>query len=146
MPVKYPLEIARENIIFSLSLSLSLSLSPQAFIAHEVENQTKFGSKLKQATDVFDQCLRDYAPEQICLAFNGGKDCTALLHFYAAFLDMKRKENEKEGENSTERKTGFKAMYIRKGNPFPEVEKFVEEMVKEFDLQLITVVGSIKEG
>ena len=105
--------------------------------------------------DVFEQCLSDFAPQQICLAFNGGKDCTALLHFYAAFLDRRREKEEerkakggeiKEKEESKKEKCGFKAMYIRKGNPFPEVEKFVDEMVKEFDLELITVVGSIKEG
>ena len=125
-----------------------------------------FGAKLKQARDVLEECLQRYEPEQICLAFNGGKDCTALLHLFAATLSlvMARRNINKENDDDDDVKStdgkmkdsqrqekkggkvGFKAIYIRKGNPFPEVEKFVEDMAKEFHLEIFTVSGSIKDG
>jgi len=97
---------------------------------------SKMLPKLKQAVDVLEECRRRYTDDEICLAFNGGKDCTALLYLFSAVRDMAGLPRDK----------GLKVIYIRKGNPFPEVEKFVEEMVKEFHLELITVSGGIKDS
>ena len=35
---------------------------------------------------VIESALCEYSPKNVVLSFNGGKDCTLLLHFYAAVL------------------------------------------------------------
>lgn len=38
------------------------------------------------ALKTIEAALHQYSTEQICVGFNGGKDCTALLHLYYAAL------------------------------------------------------------
>ncbi len=54
-------------------------------------------------------------PENIMLSFNGGKDCTALLHLLYAVL------NRHSGCITHPR-----LLYVRAQTPFPEVETFVQ--------------------
>lgn len=150
--VKLTLECTDESALLTGHSSLLASLPPDfilsdydpqpltnmgdklaAFLVKETE--TAFGAKLSQTVSVIEDCLTRYSIDEVCLAFNGGKDCTALLHLFAAVLKMKNPDSKV-----------FKAMYIKKGNPFPEVERFVEEMKKEFQLEMIVVSGSIKHG
>lgn len=51
----------------------------------------------------------------LMLSFNGGKDCTALLHIVLA---VKRYKGIV---------TPLRAVYFRPPNPFPEVEQFVQD-------------------
>jgi len=150
--VKLTLESTDESAIASAHSTLLASL-PAEFVLSDYdphpltnmgekltdfmskEEGTAFGLKLSQTVSVIEDCLTRYSIDEVCLAFNGGKDCTALLHLFAAVLKKKQPERQ-----------GFKAMYIKKGSPFPEVEKFVEEMKKEFQLEMIIVSGSIKHG
>lgn len=47
-------------------------------------------SNSREKTDVafkiFEQCLGKYPDGEIVISFNGGKDCTLLLHLYHIFL------------------------------------------------------------
>lgn len=47
---------------------------------------TTLGEKVKSALNIIEAALDQYSTEQICVGFNGGKDCTALLHLYYAAL------------------------------------------------------------
>lgn len=47
---------------------------------------TMLGVKVKSALKTIEAALDQYSSDQICVAFNGGKDCTALLHLYYAAL------------------------------------------------------------
>lgn len=47
---------------------------------------TPLGEKVKSALKTVEAALDQYATEEICVGFNGGKDCTALLHLYYAAL------------------------------------------------------------
>lgn len=38
------------------------------------------------ALKTIEAALDQYSADQICVGFNGGKDCTALLHLYYAVL------------------------------------------------------------
>lgn len=58
----------------------------------------------------------------MALSFNGGKDCTVLLHLlYAA-----RQEYEREHPLETQKPTRIKTLYVAYANSFPEVDEFVE--------------------
>jgi len=85
---------------------------------------------------VIEECLSRYGPHEVCVSFNGGKDCSAMLHvIYAAW----KKAHPADGLR-------LRAVYIRSQDPFPEMERFVEETQKRYDLELWTVPGPIREG
>lgn len=69
---------------------------------------------------MIEECLSRYGPQEVCVSFNGGKDCSAMLHIiYAAW----KKIHPTDGLR-------LRAIYIRGQDPFPEMERFVEETRK----------------
>lgn len=47
--------------------------------------ESPLGQKVAAALRTIEKALELYRLNEICVGFNGGKDCTALLHlFYAA--------------------------------------------------------------
>ncbi|CAB1334581.1 unnamed protein product, partial [Coregonus sp. 'balchen'] len=47
---------------------------------------TPLGDKVANALKTIETALDQYSSGEICVGFNGGKDCTALLHLYYAAL------------------------------------------------------------
>ncbi|XP_056142442.1 FAD synthase isoform X2 [Lampris incognitus] len=47
---------------------------------------TPLGEKVSSALRTIEAALDQYSTDRICVGFNGGKDCTALLHLYYAVL------------------------------------------------------------
>jgi len=91
---------------------------------------------VSSAFQVIEECLSRYGPQEVCVSFNGGKDCSAMLHIiYAAW----KKIHPTDGLR-------LRAIYIRGQDPFPEMERFVEETRKRYDLELWTVPGPIHDG
>ncbi|EGO01011.1 hypothetical protein SERLA73DRAFT_179038 [Serpula lacrymans var. lacrymans S7.3] len=89
---------------------------------------------VKEALDVIDQVLDHYGQEHISLSFNGGKDCTVLLHLYAAALAHRVGASQ-----------GLKpvpAIYIPVPSPFPELEVFITETSRLYGLDLYTCAPS----
>lgn len=43
--------------------------------------------RLVKSIEVIDDVLNKYGPDKIAISFNGGKDCTALLHLLRARVD-----------------------------------------------------------
>ncbi|XP_030639469.1 FAD synthase [Chanos chanos] len=97
---------------------------------------TPLGSKVATALKTIETALDQYATNEICVGFNGGKDCTALLHLYYAALKRR----------SPDGKDKVKALYIRILSPFPEMERFLQDTIKRYDLELISVEGSIRQA
>ena len=70
---------------------------------------------------VIEECLSRYEPSEVCISFNGGKDCSALLHLiHAAWI------RRRSSFVSTDR-LRLRALYIRGKDPFPEMEQFIED-------------------
>jgi len=120
----------------------SIVLHPNAS-SHRCINEIINGSEehpLKQplllSCKVIEECLTRYRPSEVCVSFNGGKDCSALLHM----IDAVRKRLHPD---SNER---LQAMYIRGADPFPEMERFIEDTQKRYDMDLWTVAGPIRTG
>ncbi|PIK43299.1 putative FAD synthase [Apostichopus japonicus] len=101
------------------------------------EQEGDFPVKVQSAVNVIEEALEKYPLTDICAGFNGGKDCTALLHlFYAA---VKRKYPDLENS--------LQILYIESTHgTFPDVEKFFKASVKRYNLEQVTVKGRIKEG
>ncbi|KAG6332373.1 hypothetical protein ID866_6714 [Astraeus odoratus] len=97
-------------------------------------SQEPIAPLVKEALDVIEQCLTTYGPEQTSLSFNGGKDCTVLLHLYAAVLTRHHPQPRP-----------ITAVYIPVPSPFPELEDFISQAAKSYGLALFTCVLPVDE-
>ncbi|XP_038851110.1 FAD synthase-like [Salvelinus namaycush] len=97
---------------------------------------TPLGDKVANALKTIETALDQYSAGEICVGFNGGKDCTALLHLYYAAL----KRRYPEGKDKV------KALYIRIVSPFPEMERFLQDTIKRYALEIFSVEGSIRQA
>ncbi|XP_061462722.1 FAD synthase isoform X2 [Rhineura floridana] len=81
------------------------------------ESDSPLGQKVAAAIRTIEEALDRYILSKLCVGFNGGKDCTALLHlFYAAVQRRYPERSEK-----------LRALYIRTVSPFPEMEEFIKD-------------------
>ena len=87
-----------------------------------------YGQRLVKAVGVVEEALQRYRPSQLAIAFNGGKDCTALLD-----LVMKTLKNRRDVDSSL--KNGhvetISIVYFRVRPQFAALEEFIHEKVGE---------------
>ncbi|XP_051722710.1 FAD synthase isoform X2 [Ctenopharyngodon idella] len=100
------------------------------------KSETLLGKKVAAALGTIEMALDKYSVNELCVGFNGGKDCTALLHLFYAAL----KRRFPDGKDK------LKALYIRVVSPFPEMERFLQDTIKRYDLELFSVEGSIRQA
>ncbi|XP_076010056.1 FAD synthase [Genypterus blacodes] len=117
-----------------------LVIDPVSIAPDEVyrlaNNGTPLGEKVMSALKTIEAALDQYSTGEVCVGFNGGKDCTALLHLYYAALKRRLPHS----------KDKVKALYIRIVAPFPEMERFLQDTIKRYDLELISVEGNIRQA
>jgi len=93
-----------------------------------------------EALDVIDAAIRDYGKDKLSLSFNGGKDCTVLLHIYAAALyryELSQQPTQQNGiDQPIPASTPIKSIYIPVPSPFQEMESFMLEASNEYHLDL----------
>jgi len=92
------------------------------------------GEKFNKSVEIIEEALTRYKPEEICIGFNGGKDCTALLHLYycvAYKLDKARAEN-------------LLSLFIKTDEPFEEISRFMKDTCNQYGLSKLTYQGSMK--
>ncbi|XP_069040926.1 FAD synthase [Lepisosteus oculatus] len=135
-------EEARRHLLDALppGCVVPLVAEPVAVATQEVyrlaRSGTALGLKVASAVQTIETALEQYPPSQICVGFNGGKDCTALLHLYYAVLRRKFPQAEDR----------VKALYIRIVSPFPEMERFLKDTIKRYDLEVYMVEGNIRQA
>ncbi|NXX40484.1 FLAD1 synthase, partial [Tricholaema leucomelas] len=94
------------------------------------------GQKVAAALRTIEEALDRYSLAQLCVGFNGGKDCTALLHLVHAAVERRYPARQEK----------LQVLYIRITSPFPEMEQFIQATVQRYKIQLCTVEGSIREA
>ncbi|GAA5872610.1 hypothetical protein JCM8547_003709 [Rhodosporidiobolus lusitaniae] len=62
------------------------SLADAQRVYHLAGRGDRLGDKVKEALAVIHEAVGDYGAEHVALSFNGGKDCTVLVHLLAASL------------------------------------------------------------
>lgn len=77
--------------------------------------------------------LRWTSIESLALSFNGGKDCTVLLHLVAAVLSRLG-----HGHDS------IPTVFITYPNPFPHVDAFVKVCIQRYQLKCVYIPGPMK--
>lgn len=78
--------------------------------------------------------FQDYKLSEIFLSFNGGKDCTVLLHFVIELFRELKFDSK-----------SLICVHVQPANPFEEVEKFVRSCEIRYNISIKNVQGSIKE-
>ncbi|KAJ7721043.1 hypothetical protein B0H16DRAFT_1386504 [Mycena metata] len=91
-------------------------------------SQDPLAPLVKEALEVIDCALDTHGPERVSISFNGGKDCTVLLHLYAGALARRLPPSEPVKP--------IPAVYIAVPSPFPTLETFIEDSAKRYTLDL----------
>ncbi|OBZ66907.1 FAD synthase [Grifola frondosa] len=77
---------------------------------------------------VIDDALNTFGQEHLSISFNGGKDCTVLLHLFAA--SMGRRASPPGSLRP------ISAVYIPTPSPFEQLEEFIDHTAKAYNLDL----------
>jgi FAD synthetase len=96
-------------------------------------------SKIHQSFNIFDQCLTKYSPHQIAVAFNGGKDCTVVLHQYSVFL-------KKKYAHVLTTTPVLKAVFIHDKPQFDSVIDFIDQCITHYNIDLIRINDRLKDA
>eukprot|EP01135_Chromosphaera_perkinsii_P003275 Nk52_evm50s239 gene=Nk52_evmTU50s239 len=123
------------------------------------EEDSVFGRRVKSAILIVEEALEMFAFDEFSMSFNGGKDCTVLLHlFYCVVrkfikegklrLNTPRSSPLPAGEMAVVDPMPVKihAVYIKSDNAFKEVNEFVEECVKRYNLDMVHIHGTVHDG
>ncbi|XP_011496706.1 PREDICTED: FAD synthase-like [Ceratosolen solmsi marchali] len=87
---------------------------------------------LRAALDVLEQCYAKYKANEVFLSFNGGKDCTVVLHLVITFARLRGYDPPL-------------CLYVT-GDAFPEVDEFVRNTANNYRLKMVRKSGSIKQA
>uniref|UniRef100_A0AC35FPQ5 MoaB/Mog domain-containing protein n=1 Tax=Panagrolaimus sp. PS1159 TaxID=55785 RepID=A0AC35FPQ5_9BILA len=97
--------------------------------------ETEFAKKLEDAENLIDEILKKFSYDEIALSFNGGKDCTLLLHL------LRTKIDDIYGPE-----TRIKAFHILCEDEFSELRHFLLDVCWKYNVQLRELGGSLKVG
>lgn len=84
---------------------------------------------MKVLNETFDK----YSLDKIFLSFNGGKDCTVLLHMVDSVLKKRKPNHDENVDNIDDR---ILCLYIQPAEPFVEVENFVEQCRSQYRINV----------
>ncbi|XP_065160034.1 uncharacterized protein [Atheta coriaria] len=91
---------------------------------------------IQEAIQYIKECFDLYKPENVFICFNGGKDCTVLLHLMMLILRT---------YYSNFNRPVF-CMYVQSKKPFPQVTAFIDKLKKYYNLDVHTLTLGIKDG
>ncbi|KAF9904728.1 FAD1 flavin adenine dinucleotide synthetase [Linnemannia zychae] len=112
---------------------------------------------VRHAVEVIEEAVRRYGPAGISLSFNGGKDCTVLLHLFVAVLyKIHGSEQQQHTPPDTPQHEQHKlshpqhypiaSIYVTDKNPFGQVERFVDDEIERYNLNLVRIPGPMKKA
>lgn len=96
----------------------------------------EFCRKIREAMETIDKVLNEYGMDQMSLSFNGGKDCTILLHLLRCRFD------ERYGPDA--KIQGFHI--ISNDGEFPQLSEFISGISSKYNLEMRKLKGSQKSG
>ncbi|XP_071955026.1 FAD synthase-like isoform X2 [Antedon mediterranea] len=99
--------------------------------------QPELITPLSKAVKTLEEALDKYKLDEICVGFNGGKDCTILVHLFFAVVQ------KKYGDNIP---GNLQALYIEGKPTFKQQEMFITETFSRYNLKPVIIHGRIKDG
>ncbi|KAF9484127.1 adenine nucleotide alpha hydrolases-like protein [Pholiota conissans] len=113
------------------------SIADQVYTLAAVDRTDTLSPLVKEALEVIDYCLDAHGPNNVSLSFNGGKDCTVLLHLYAGALARRLADSEKMRP--------IHAIYIPVPSPFQSLEEFIDEAARLYNLDLFSTKPEVPQ-
>ncbi|GAA5949423.1 hypothetical protein JCM3765_003404 [Sporobolomyces pararoseus] len=111
------------------------------------QEQTPLGLKVKDALQVVEKAIQLYSINNLALSFNGGKDCTVLIHLLASSLLHLSSPSFSTTTKATPSLPPIPTIYIRQPSPFPQEESFTSLCQSRYNLELSAVEGkSMKDS
>ncbi|GAA5886145.1 hypothetical protein JCM16303_000064 [Sporobolomyces ruberrimus] len=101
------------------------------------QQSTPLGLKVKHALEVVEKAIQLYSIDHLALSFNGGKDCTVLVHLLAASLIHLSSASSPTPVDLP----SIPTIYVRQPSPFPQEEKFTLICSTRYNLDLQAVQG-----
>ena len=97
---------------------------------HRLQGLASRCPKVANLVDIMSTQLDQYSTlHQLCISFNGGKDCTVLLHALVTLLYYRRRSQPFDLLN---------LLLIKTTEPFPEQDAFIRRISTYFRCRLIT--------
>uniref|UniRef100_A0A0K0DG44 FAD synthase n=1 Tax=Angiostrongylus cantonensis TaxID=6313 RepID=A0A0K0DG44_ANGCA len=101
----------------------------------ELSKNSAYVLRLDEALQVLRRTIERYPLDQIALSFNGGKDCTVLLHLFRLVVDeLFGPEVEIQG------------FHIVCGDQFPEATQFIIDAARNYNMVMTEYPGPLKAG
>ncbi|XP_056641728.1 FAD synthase-like [Diorhabda sublineata] len=91
---------------------------------------------LQKSLKVIDKCISIYGPSNVFVSFNGGKDCTVLLHLIYIVLKLKYQQYNEP----------IICLYVKSQETFPEQDLFISQCQTYYNLDVMVVSMGIKEA
>lgn len=93
-----------------------------------------------KSIDIIKSCLNqiDYNCDKFCIGFNGGKDCTVLLHLLSILYNEEMRKPSQLIKSDTYAPR-IKMLIILMEDTFPELECFVKSSIETYFLKVICV-------
>ncbi|XP_014211826.1 FAD synthase [Copidosoma floridanum] len=123
---------AKADIVAMLPKDTRVVVRFDEEVAEAVYGDRKHSEHLHRAFSVVEECYDKYRANEIFLSFNGGKDCTAVLHLAATFAKMRKLDPPL-------------CLYVT-GDDFPEVEEFVKDASRYYGLEVVYKEGTIRQA
>jgi hypothetical protein len=117
---------------FNLNNKTNSSLNDLNFFKTQIDIKNFLTNKLPHSLRVIERALDEYKniEDELCISFNGGKDCCAVLYLTHAVL-MKRNYNYNNNNNkSLSQKLNL--LFIEVKDQFNEMEMFCEQTIQNF--------------
>lgn len=112
-----------------------------------LDNLAKFASlnsHVSESMSIIEEAFNQYGADRLCLSFNGGKDCTALLHLVHCVAIKLFNANKSISSKSSFK---LKIFYVELPNRFDEEHRFISECIERYNLQIVKYTrSSIKEA
>ncbi|GAA5917716.1 hypothetical protein JCM8208_001887 [Rhodotorula glutinis] len=128
------------------------SLQDALAVHRLAQQQTRLGDKTREALDIVDQAIAKFGIDSIALSFNGGKDCTVLIHLLATsilrHLHPHAFSDDASSSSSSPPPTlpPIQTVYVRCPSPFPQVEAFVALSTHWYHLALVAIDDGMRAG
>ena len=101
--------------------------------------------RVLEVLDVFRQCLDRWSLAEIALSFNGGKDCTVLLHLLVHYMTTRGCRAEAGSGTEAGSLHGLKVVFFETDPGFPEVATFMTDMEALYGFRVRSLPG-LKTG